>query len=133
MPQSGPPPLPLIAAAPPREAGGALWAMGARSRRRRISLCRIIGAEDRLDRGEVRLVVEIGDERLHQPARLDFEAMRQDRQAVPIPRNKDQIVAALGQAIGIDRSDAGGRSRNERRAFGSVVFMKLLLGSVRMA
>ena len=80
-----------------------------------------IGPQDVLDALQVRRRREVGFDRLDLPAGFVGEPARQRCEPLPVARDQNEIVAALGQTIGVDRTDAGGCAGDEGSAFGSAV------------
>src|ERR1700731_1921809 len=67
-----------------------------------------VRAQRRLDPGQIRLVVEIGGDRLDGPAGLILQALGQDREPALAAGDQDQVVATLSQAVCVDGADACG-------------------------
>ena len=65
-----------------------------------------VGAQQCFDALEIGLVVEIGCDDLDGSAGLVGETLCQIVEALAIARHQDQIVAAPGEAVGIDSADA---------------------------
>ena len=65
-----------------------------------------VGAQPRFDAPEIGLVVEIRGDDVDAPAGLVGELLCQIVEALAVARHQDQIVAAPGEAIGIDGADA---------------------------
>ena len=78
-----------------------------------------VGAQQRFDAAEIGLVVEIGRDDVDRAAGLVGETLCQSVEALAVARHQDQVVAAPGEAIGIDGADAGGSAGDEGSAFGA--------------
>ena len=77
-----------------------------------------IGGEDRLDPLQIRLVVEVGGDGFDDAAGRAGDALRHLVQPSLVACDEDEVVAAAGQPVGIDRADSGGGSCHDCDAFG---------------
>ena len=67
-----------------------------------------------LDPKKVRPRRQVRNQDLHRTAGFCPQALGQRVQPGFIPRHQDQVVAAAGQAVGVDGADAGRRAGDQR-------------------
>jgi hypothetical protein len=62
------------------------------------------------------LVTEVGREHVHRDAVLGRESLREGREPQGVARDEDQVVAALGEPVCLDRADASGGAGDDGSA-----------------
>ena len=66
-----------------------------------------VGMQGDLDTGQILAVVEVGDEHIDRSSRGGPQALRKSFQPLRVACDQDQVVAAVGEAVGIDRAEIG--------------------------
>ena len=69
-----------------------------------------------LDPSQIRLLAEIGCDRLDRSLCLVSQALCQRHEPGPAEGDQDQVIAAPGHAVGVDRADARGGTGDQCRA-----------------
>jgi hypothetical protein len=78
----------------------------------------LVAPEHGLDVGQVALLGQVGHHHLHPGAMRRGQLARQRVQAIGAARHQEQVVAAGGQAFGVDGADAGGGAGDDGGARG---------------
>ena len=78
-----------------------------------------VGLQDVLHAPEVGRGREVGFDRLHLSAGVVDDPARQRSEPLAVPRHKNEVIAALREAIGVDRADPGRGAGDEGGALRS--------------